>query len=202
MKLTEQHHELKRSLIRFFDAEVNPHVDAWEAKGIFPAHEVFKKMGNLGFLGINKPEKFGGLGLDYSYAAVFCEALGHINCGGVPMAIAVQTEMATPALARFGSDEVREEFLSPSIAGDYVACLGVSEVGAGSDVASIKTNARPDGADYVINGGKMWTTTGPRAAGMCPLANTAAGPVHKTNSRICLPMKTKGVQIARKLDKL
>ena len=202
MKLTTQHDELRRSLIRFFDAEVNPHVDAWEQKGIFPAHEVFKKMGRLGFLGINKPEKFGGLGLDYSYAAVFCEALGHINCGGVPMAIAVQTEMATPALARFGSDEVREEFLRPSIAGDYVACLGVSEVGAGSDVASIKTTARKDGDDYVINGGKMWTTNGTQADWMCLLANTSEGAVHKNKSLICLPMKTTGVQIARKLDKL
>ncbi len=202
MKLTEQHNELKRSLIRFFDAEVNPHVDAWEEKGIFPAHEVFKKMGRLGFLGINKPEKFGGLGLDYSYAAVFCEALGHINCGGVPMAIAVQTEMATPALARFGSDEVREEFLRPSISGDYVACLGVSEVGAGSDVASIKTNARRDGADYVINGGKMWTTSGAQADWICLLVNTGDGPVHKNKTMVCVPMKTKGVTVARTLKKM
>ena len=202
MKLTEQHNELKRSLIRFFDAEVNPHVDAWEEKRIFPAHEVFKKMGRLGFLGINKPEKFGGLGLDYSYAAVFCETLGHINCGGVPMAIAVQTEMATPALARFGSDEVREEFLRPSISGDYVACLGVSEVGAGSDVASIKTNARHDGADYVINGGKMWTTSGAQADWICLLVNTGDGPVHKNKTMVCVPMKTKGVTVARTLKKM
>ena len=202
MKLSEQHNELKRSLIRFFDAEVNPHVDAWEQKGIFPAHEVFKKMGRLGFLGINKPEKFGGLGLDYSYAAVYCEALGHINCGGVPMAIAVQTEMATPALARFGTDEVRDEFLRPSISGDYVACLGVSEVGAGSDVASIKTNARHDGADYVINGGKMWTTSGAQADWICLLVNTGDGPVHKNKTMVCVPMKTKGVTVARTLKKM
>ncbi|MBI1212683.1 MAG: acyl-CoA dehydrogenase [Alphaproteobacteria bacterium] len=202
MKLTEQHHELKRSLIRFFDTEVNPYVDEWEAKGIFPAHDVFKKMGRLGFLGINKPEKFGGLGLDYSYAAVYCEALGHINCGGVPMAIAVQTEMATPALARFGSDEVREEFLRPSIAGDFVACLGVSEVGAGSDVASIKTIARAVGGDYVINGGKMWTTSGAQADWICLLANTGDGPVHKNKTLICVPMKTKGVTVARTLKKM
>ena len=152
MKLTEQHLELKRSLIRFFDTEVNPHVDAWEAKGIFPAHEVFKKLGGLGMLGLTKPEAYGGAALDYSYSMVFAETLGQIRCGGVPMAIGVQTDMATPALARFGSDELRKEFLAPAIAGDYVACLGVSEVGAGSDVASIKTNARHDGADYVING--------------------------------------------------
>jgi citronellyl-CoA dehydrogenase len=130
------------------------------------------------------------------------ETLGHVACGGVPMAIGVQTDMATPALARFGSDEVRREFLTPSITGDYVACLGVSEVGAGSDVASIKTQARKDGDDYVINGGKMWTTNGIQADWMCLLANTSDGPVHRNKTLICVPMKTKGVEIARKLDKL
>jgi citronellyl-CoA dehydrogenase len=118
------------------------------------------------------------------------------------MAIGVQTDMATPALARHGSDALRDEFLKPSISGDYVACLGVSEVGAGSDVASIKTRARKDGGDYVIDGGKMWTTNGTQADWMCLLANTGDGPVHRNKTLICLPMKTKGVEIARKLDKL
>ena len=118
------------------------------------------------------------------------------------MAIGVQTDMATPALARFGNDEVRAQFLAPSISGEYVACLGVSEVGAGSDVASVKTTAKKDGGDYVINGGKMWTTNGTQADWMCLLANTSDGPVHRNKSLICVPMKTKGVEIARKLDKM
>src|SRR6202790_860358 len=118
------------------------------------------------------------------------------------MAIGVQTDMATPALARFGSDEVRREFLAPAISGDAVACLGASEVGAGSDVASIKTTARKDGGDYVINGGKMWTTIGTQADWMCLLANTSDGRVHQNKSLICVPMKTKGVEVARKLDKM
>ena len=118
------------------------------------------------------------------------------------MAIGVQTDMATPALARYGSDELRAEFLAPSIAGDFVACLGVSEVGAGSDVASLKTTARRVGGDWVINGGKMWTTNGTQADWMCLLANTGEGAVHKNKSLICLPMKTKGVQVVKKLDKL
>ena len=116
----------------------------WERAEIFPAKELFRKMGRLGFLGVNKPVEYGGQGLDYSYAAAFAEGLSAIRCGGVPMAIGVQTDMATPALARFGSDELRSEYLAPTIAGDYVACLGVSEVGSGSDVASIKTKARKD----------------------------------------------------------
>lgn len=118
------------------------------------------------------------------------------------MSIGVQTDMATPALARFGSDEMKREFLAPSIAGDMVACIGVSEPGAGSDVASIKTTARSDGDDYVINGGKMWITNGTQADWMCLLANTGDGPVHRNKSLICLPMKTKGVEVLRKLDKL
>ena len=202
MIFTTEHEELRRSLQKFIAAEINPHVDAWENAGIFPAHTLFKKMGNLGFLGLCKPEAFGGAGLDYSYAMVMAEELGMINCGGVPMAIGVQTDMATPALARFGSDEVRKEFLAPSISGDFVACLGVSEVGAGSDVASIKTTAKKDGSDYVINGGKMWTTNGTQADWMCLLANTGDGPVHANKTLICVPMKTKGVEIARTLDKL
>ena len=202
MLFTPEHEELRRSLQKFIAAEVNPHVDEWEEAGIFPAHPLFKKMGDLGFLGLTKPVEYGGQGLDYSYAVVMAEELGNIACGSVPMAIGVQTDMATPALARFGSDEVKREFLAPSISGDYVACLGVSEVGAGSDVASIKTTARKDGGDYIINGGKMWTTNGTQADWMCLLANTSEGAAHKNKSLICLPMKTKGVEIARKLDKL
>jgi citronellyl-CoA dehydrogenase len=199
---TDEHTELRRNLGRFIDGEINPHVDEWEAAGIFPAHELFAKMGKLGFLGVNKPVEFGGQGLDYSFALAYAEELGRVRCSGVPMAIGVQTDMATPALARYGSDELRREFLAPSIAGQIVACLGVSEVGAGSDVASIKTAARRVGGDYVINGGKMWTTNGTQADWMCLLANTGEGAAHKNKSLICLPMKTKGVQVARKLSKL
>jgi citronellyl-CoA dehydrogenase len=199
---TSEHEEVRRSLQKFIAAEVNPHVDTWEEAGIFPAHELFKKLGSLGFLGLNKPVEYGGQGLDYSYALMMAEELGTIRCGGVPMAIGVQTDMATPALARFGSDEVRRAFLEPSIAGDFVAAVGVSEPGAGSDVASIKTTARSDGDDYVINGGKMWITNGTQADWICLLANTGDGPVHHNKTLICVPMKSKGVTIARKLDKL
>ena len=118
MLFTDEHSELRRNLARFIDAEINPHVDEWEAAGIFPAHELFAKMGKLGFLGINKPVEFGGQGLDYSYGLAYAEQLGSVRCAGVPMAIGVQTDMATPALARYGSDELRREFLAPSIAGE------------------------------------------------------------------------------------
>ena len=202
MLFTQEHDEIRRTLRTIIEKDINPHVEAWEEAGQFPAHEVFKKLGNAGLLGINKPTAFGGMGLDYSYAFAMAEELGGIDCGSVPMAIGVQTDMATPALARYGSDELRREFLAPSIAGDYVACLGVSETGAGSDVASIKTTARRVGDDWVIDGGKMWTTNGAQADWMCLLANTGDGPAHKNKSLIILPMKTRGVQIVATLDKL
>ena len=202
MQFTQEHEDLKRTLERFIDNELNPFVDEWEAAGIFPAHEVFKKLGDLGLLGLTKPEAYGGAGLDYSYSVVMAEALGNTRCGGVPMAIGVQTDMATPALARFGSDELRREFLAPAIAGDMVVCVGVSEPGAGSDVAAIRTTARKDGGDYVINGGKMWITSGTQADWMCCLANTSEGSPHKNKSLIIVPMKTRGVTIERKIHKI
>jgi citronellyl-CoA dehydrogenase len=109
--------------------------------------------------------------------------------------------MATPALARFGSDELRREFLAPTIAGDYVCSIGVSEPGAGSDVASIKTFAKKDGGDYVITGTKMWITSGTQSDWICLLANTSEGAPHKNKTLICVPMKTKGVSVAKKLKK-
>ncbi|MSP90010.1 MAG: acyl-CoA dehydrogenase [Alphaproteobacteria bacterium] len=200
--LTPEHAQIGDSFRRFVEREINPHVDEWERAGAFPAHELFAKLGRGGFLGINKPAAFGGMGLDYSYQAVMVEALGYADCGSVPMAIGIQTDMATPALARHGSDELKREFLAPSIAGNVVSCLGVSEVGAGSDVAAIRTTARHDGGDYVINGGKMWITNGAQADWMCLLANTGDGPRHRNKSLICLPMKAKGITVARTLDKL
>ena len=202
MQLTQEHEELKRTVERFVEQELNPHVDAWEAAEIFPAHEVFRKLGNLGLLGLTKPEAYGGAGLDYSYSVAMAETLGHIRCGAIPMAIGVQTDMATPALARFGSDALRREFLAPAIAGDAVACIGVSEPGAGSDVSSVKTTARKDGGDYVINGAKMWITNSLQADWMCLLANTSEGAAHKNKSLIVVPMATPGISKAKKIRKI
>ena len=202
MQFTHEHEELRRTLKRFIDEEINPHVDEWEAAEMFPAHEVFGRLGALGLLGLTKPEAYGGAGLDYSYSVVMAETLGHVRCGGVPMAIGVQTDMATPALARFGSDALRRDFLAPAIAGDMVACIGVSEPGAGSDVAAIRTTARKDGGDYVISGSKMWITNSLQADWMCLLANTSDGPAHRNKSLIVVPMKTPGITVGRKIRKI
>jgi citronellyl-CoA dehydrogenase len=196
MNFTPEHRQLEDTVVKFCDKELNPFVAEWEAKEQFPAHEIFKKLGNLGLLGLKYPEEYGGAGLDISYSMVMAEALGQCNCGGVPMAIGVHTDMATPALARFGSDELRREWLVPTIAGDVVACLGVSEASGGSDVAAIKTRARAEGADYVINGSKMWITNGLQADWCCLLANTGesgTGPAHKNKSLIVVPMDAAGI---------
>ena len=209
MQFTHEHREVQKTLKRLIDEDINPHVDEWEEAGIFPAHEVFKKLGNLGLLGLTKPEAYGGAGLDYSYSLAMAETLGHIHCGGVPMAIGVQTDMCTPALANFGSPELCAEFLTPAIAGDMVGCIGVSEPGAGSDVAAIKSYARKDGDDYVISGQKMWITNSLQADWMCMLVNTGEGPAHKNKSLVMVPMRegrggklTKGIEVAKKIRKI
>ena len=203
MLFTQEHEMLRDSVAKFVEREINPHVDEWEEAGIFPAHELFKKMADAGFLGINKEEKWGGLGLDYSYALVFAEEVGRIKCSGISTAIGVQTDMCTPALANYGSDELKRNFLAPAIAGDSVGCIGVSEEGAGSDVASIKTNARRVGDEYVINGSKMWITTSTQADWVCLLCNTGTenGP-HKNKSLIIVPLDAKGVTRGKRLKKL
>ena len=209
MQFTHEHREVQKSLKRVIDQEINPHVDEWEEAGIFPAHEVFKKLGSLGLLGLTKPEAYGGAGLDYSYSLAMAETLGHIHCGGVPMAIGVQTDMCTPALARFGSPELCQEFLVPAVAGDMVGCIGVSEPGAGSDVSAIKSQARKDGDDYLISGQKMWITNSLQADWMCMLVNTGEGPAHRNKSLVMVPMRqgrggqlTKGIEVAKKIRKI
>ncbi|MBF0676124.1 citronellyl-CoA dehydrogenase [Pseudomonas sp.] len=202
MNFTQEHEELRRTVKNFVDKEINPHVEEWEKDGRFPMRELFKKAGDLGLLGISKPEKFGGMGLDYSYSVVAAEEFGTAHCGGVPLAIGVQTDMCTPALARFGSDALREEFLTPAIAGDAIGCIGVSEVGAGSDVAGLKTTARKDGDDYVINGAKMWITNSPQADFICLLANTSDDKPHVNKSLIVVPMNTPGITLSPHIEKL
>src|SRR5215467_3769633 len=202
MRFTEEHHQLRRIVREFVEKEIRPHSERWEDDGIFPAHDVFKKAGNLGLLGVNKPEAYGGMGLDYSYQAIVSEELGSAGSSGVAMALGVQTDMATPALARYGTDELRAEFLAPAITGEMVTSIAVSEVSGGSDVAAIKTTARKDGSDYVITGSKMWITSASQADWLCLLVNTSDDRVHMNKSLVIVPTKTKGITIGPRLDKL
>jgi citronellyl-CoA dehydrogenase len=202
MLYTDEHRAIAETANKVIQSEINPYCDQWEADGIFPAREVFQKLGKLGLLGINKPVEFGGMGLDYSYQLAFSEELGVIESAGVSMAIGVQSDMSTPALAKHGSDALRSEFLAPAIAGDYVMSIAVSEPSAGSDVASIKTYARKDGDDYVINGTKMWITNSTQADVLCLLANTSDDAAHKNKSLIIVPTNTPGVSFSEPFNKL
>lgn len=202
MKFQESHSDIREVVREFVDKELNPFVDEWEEAKIFPAHEVFKKMGERELLGISRSEKYGGLGLDYSHSMVMAEELGRCRSAAVSMAIGVHTDMCTPALANFGSEELKQQFLVPSITGDVVGCLGVSEEGSGSDVASLKTFARKDGDDYIVRGGKMWITNGVQADWMCCLVNTSEGKPHQNKSLLIIPMDAPGVECSRKLHKL
>lgn len=202
MAETHEHRELRRTTRAIVDSEINPYVDDWEAAEQLPAHELFKKLGQAGLLGISRPADYGGLALDYSYEIAFAEEMGHAHAQGVTTAVGVQATMATPALARHGSDELRREFLTPAIAGDQVCCIGVTEEGSGSDVSSLKSHARRDGDDYVINGSKMYISNGMQADWMCMLVNTGddGGP-HRNKSLVIVPLATKGVT-RHKLKKL
>jgi citronellyl-CoA dehydrogenase len=201
-EFTAEHEMFRQSVRRFVEQEIDPHVEEWEAVGIFPAHQLFKKMGDLGFLGLTYPEEYGGLGLDFWYTVVLCEELGKADCSGVPMGITVHTDMCTPALAVHGSHELKQRFLAPSIRGDYVGCIGVSEPDAGSDVAAIRTRAVPDGDDWIINGRKLYITNGTQADWVCLLARTSDEGGYRGMSLIVVPTDTPGFSVSRRLRKL
>ncbi|KAM9023150.1 LOW QUALITY PROTEIN: putative acyl-CoA dehydrogenase 6 [Ara ararauna] len=192
-----QHHDLRAALRKIINKEINHFVDNWGEEGQFPAQEVFKTLGQAGFLAAEKATEYGGVGFDFSYSIAVAEELGRICCGGIPMAIGVQAGMATPALTRFGSDELKKR---PAIVGDFVVCMGISEAGAGSDVTNIKTTAVRKRDEYIINGSKMWTMSKCQADWMYLLANTSEGPAHQNKSLICLPMNLPVIHVAK--DKL
>lgn len=202
MYFTEEHEMFRQSVRAFVEKEINPHVDEWEAAGIFPAHDLFKKMGDLGFLGLNYPEEYGGANADYWYTVVFAEELARADCGGVPMGIVVHTDMCTPALAQHGSHELKKRFLEPAIKGEIVGAIGVSEPDAGSDVAAIRTRAEKNGDDYIINGTKLYITNGTQADFICLLTRTSNEVGYRGMSLIIVPTKTPGFSVGRKLKKL
>lgn len=204
MEFTEEHEHFRKSLRRLVDEEINPYVDEWEAAGIFPAHELFPKLGEVGVFGLEYDPEYGGGGADHSFTYVMAQELGRINCAGVPMAIAVQAAMATPALARFGSDELKRTYLEPTLRGEMVCSIAVSEPDAGSDVAGIRTRADRDGDDWVITGRKMWITNGTQADWLCLLARTddsQPGDYHGM-SLIVVPTTTPGFSVGRKIEKM
>lgn len=199
---TKEHEMVRRAVREFVDKEINPHVDEWEEKGEAPLHDLFKKMGELGFLGLHQDPKYGGQGMDHWTECAFMEELARIDCGGVPMAIAVHTNMATYALATWGSDYLKETYLRPAIAGDMVSALAVTEACAGSDVAGIQSFARRDGDHYVLNGSKTYITNGAQADFLTLFARTSEAPGYGSFSLFIVPTNLPGFEVSKKLKKL
>ena len=202
MQFNDEQKALYKTVKEFSENEIRPFANEWEKDGLFPAHELFKKMGDLDLLGITKDEEYSGMGLDYTYGIVFAEALGYADDVGVVTGIGVQTDMATPALHRHGAEELKKEFLVPAIKGDVVTSIAVSESGGGSDVSAVKTSAKKRGDDYIINGQKMWITNATQADYFCTLVNTSDDKPHINKSLIIIPADTKGLSIGDKIDKL
>ena len=199
---TDEHQLFRKTLRDLFEREIEPHVDEWESARSFPAHELFPRLATVGLFGLEYDETYGGMGADHTFTMIAGQELGRVSCGGVPMAIAVQMSMATPALARYGSHELKERFLAPAIAGEAVTSIAVTEPDAGSDVAAIRTRAVRDGDEWVINGAKLYITNGTQADWLCLLARTSDEPGARGMSLIVVPTDVDGVVVSRKLEKL
>lgn len=197
----EEHEQLRKTVQRFVKNEIAPFVEEWEEAGEFP-RELFKRMGELGFLGLRYPEEVGGQGGDYFMNLVFAEEMHKCGCGGVPMAVAVQTDMATPPIYQFGTKDQHERFLKPALKGEKIAAIGITEPNHGSDVQSIQTKAVKDGDHWVINGTKTFITNGPRCDFVTLVVRTSDEPGYRGISLFLVESDREGFSVGRKLDKV
>lgn len=195
----DQFREMVRAVV---NTEIVPHIDAWEAAGVFPAHELFPKLAAHGLLGLGFAPEDGGEGAPLEYQMVLSEELGRGNAAGVSMAINVQMHMATPSLAKYGSAELKERYLQPALRGEQVAAIAVTEPDAGSDVAGITTRAVLDGDEWLITGSKTFITNATQADWFCMLVRTSDEGGYRGMSQIIVPAGTPGFEVVRKLDKL
>jgi citronellyl-CoA dehydrogenase len=197
---TAEHQLFRKQVRAFAENELAPHVDRWEAEGLFP-REVFTRAGELGILGAHYPEEVGGGGGDFWFSMVKAEELNRCGSAGVVLALLVQSDMCTPIIHKIGSDYHKQNFLAPALRGEKIGAIGVSEPNAGSDVAAIRTTARRVGDEWVINGAKTFITNGTRADFITLLARTG-GEGHAGISMFLFPTDVKGYQVSKKLEKL
>jgi alkylation response protein AidB-like acyl-CoA dehydrogenase len=197
---TDEHEQLRDSIRRFAQKELAPHAEEWE-ETLFP-DSVFHRMGELGFLGLDKPEEYGGEGGDYYSSLVLAEEIVHAKSGGLAMGVAVHTDMAMPPILAFGTEEQKQEWVVPAIKGQKILCLGITEPDAGSDVSAIKTRAVRDGEDYVINGSKTYITNGHRADVIVLVTKTDPDAGYDGFTLFLVPMDAPGVIREKKLEKL
>jgi len=199
---TAEHEDLRATVRRWVESEILPEQDEWERRREFP-RELFTRAGELGFLGLKYPERLGGQGGDGVHDAVWAEELAAAGmCGGVGAGLGAHTGIATPPVWRFGSEQQHERFLRPAIRGERIAALGITEPGAGSDVASIRTTARCADGGWVVNGSKTFITNGVRADFLVCAVRTTAEGGHGGISFLILEREMEGYEVARKLEKL
>jgi alkylation response protein AidB-like acyl-CoA dehydrogenase len=197
----DEHEQLRESVRSFAQKELAPHAEEWE-ETTFP-NWVFQRMGELGFLGLSYPEEYGGQGGDYYSNLVLAEEIGHSNSGGLAMGIAVHTDMATPPIHLFGTEEQKQAYLAPCIRGEKISCLGITEPDAGSDVSGIRTHAvREDGGEWVINGSKTYITNGHRADFTVLVTKTDPDAGYDGFTLFLVDMDLPGVVREKKLEKL
>jgi citronellyl-CoA dehydrogenase len=198
---TEEHEAFRRTVRSFVERELAPHADEWERDELFPAW-VFRRAGELGILGAHYPEAHGGMGGDYWFSVAKAEEYAGIGSAGVSLGLLVQSDMATPCISDLGTPEQIAEFLVPALRGERIAALGVSEPGAGSDVAGIRTTARRVGDEYVVNGAKTYITNGTRASFITLLCKTAPEAGYGGISILLFPTDTRGFAVSKKLRKV
>ncbi len=199
---TDEHEQLRESIRRFVIKELQPHAEEWE-ETTFP-NWVFERMGELGFLGLDKPVQYGGQGGDYYTSLVLAEEIAHSRSGGLAMGLAVHTDMAMPPILAFGTEEQKQEWVVPAIAGKKILCLGITEPDAGSDVSGIKTRAVYDevNREYVINGSKTYITNGHRADAIVLVTKTDPDAGYDGFTLFLVPMDLPGVIREKRLEKL
>jgi acyl-CoA dehydrogenase len=199
---TEEHEELRQTVRRFVRHEVAPHVDEWEEAREFP-RELFARCGELGFLGLKFPEEYGGQGGTHLHDAVWIEELSRSGgSGGVAAGLNAHAQIAMPPVFNFGTEEQRQRWIVPGIRGKLVGALGITEPGAGSDVASIRTTARRVDGGFVVNGSKTFITNGVRADFLVCACRTSEAGGHRGMSFLVLEREMPGYEVARKLEKL
>jgi alkylation response protein AidB-like acyl-CoA dehydrogenase len=202
---TDEHEDLRESMKAWVQKELWPHRNEWE-ETTWPS-EVMRRAGDLGFLGLCFPEEYGGQGGDYYYSLVRAECMSYSGSGGTNMGFAVQTDMVLPPVELLGTEEQKQRYLVPGIKGERIGCLGITEPGAGSDVAGIRTKAIRDGDEYVISGSKIFITNGARADFIVMVAKTDPDTRHEGITLFVVDLRDEdnpvpGFSVSRTLEKM
>jgi len=197
---TEEHDYFRQTFRDFLNKEVVPHLDEWEESGHIPK-DIFMKMGEMGYFGLAYPEEYGGLDLDFFYTVIFLEEMQRINSGGFAAAMWVQAFLGAQHLLKEGDERIKQEYLVPTLSGEKIGCLAISEPFGGSDVAGMRTTAVQEGDEWVINGSKTFITNGVYSDYLVVAAKTDPQAKGRGISIFVMDRETKGIS-ATKLNKL